>query len=310
MIVRIARNYDTPDIRKQTPGNSFEWDGIQFTEEPVEKCDYLVVFNHPKEDFTVNVRKGGTLLLIQEPPYERLAKFKRFIPLYDYVFSDFETDHPGNFRKPAALPWHIGKSYDELKALKVEDLSKDKLVSCVTSNSNMNPGHKPRLDFLDYLNKQEFDFDLMGRGFQPIADKFDGVAPYKYTIAIENYKAENYWTEKIVDCFLSHTMPIYHGCPNITDYFPKESLIEIDINDPKSALEIIEEAIANQKWEKNQEAITHAREKILDEYQFFPFVTKFIREHPPGDEFHKVTIPHYIGDPPPSFFKRLFGKKS
>lgn len=309
MIVRIARNYDSPDLRQQTPGKSFIWDGITFTEDPIEQCDYLIVCNHPKEDIELEVRKGGTLLLIQEPPYQRLARFKRFIPLYDHVFSDFETDHPSHYRLPAALPWQLFKSYDELKAMKLEEMPKLKLISCVTSNTVMNPGHEPRLSFLQYLKNSQFDFDLMGRGFQPLTDKFDGVAPYKYTIAIENYRAENYWTEKIVDCLLCYTMPIYYGCSNITEYFPEECMIQIDIHDPVTSMEVIKEAIANKKWEKNIDAIKVARDKILDEYQFFPFAAKFIKEHPPQDEFVKIKIPHFIEDPPNSWLKRLFMSK-
>ena len=30
-------------------------------------------------------------------------------------------------------------------------------------------------------------------------------------------------SEKIADCFLAWTMPIYYGCPRIAEYFPAES---------------------------------------------------------------------------------------
>ena len=41
----------------------------------------------------------------------------------------------------------------------------------------------------------------------------------KFSIAIENYSSENYLTEKVLDCFLSKTIPIYYGCPNIGEFF-------------------------------------------------------------------------------------------
>lgn len=308
MIVRIARNYDFPDLKRQTPNNSFEWNGFKFTEEEIDECDILVVLNYPKKDLKVRVREGGTLLLFQEPPYDRLSKQRKFIPYYDYAFTDFDSNHPGHFRKPAALPWHIGRNYDELVALKPDDLKKDQTISCVTSNTNVNPGHQPRLDFLKYLQTENFDFDLMGRGFNPIEDKFDGIAPYKYSIAIENYQANDYWTEKIVDCFLSFTMPIYHGCSNMEDYFPAESFIKIDINDPEKSLAIIKKAIADNSWEKNLEAIKVAREKVLNEYQFFPFVVNFFKQNPPKESFKTVNIPHYIADPKPPLIKRVINK--
>jgi hypothetical protein len=42
---------------------------------------------------------------------------------------------------------------------------------------------------------------------------------FQFSIIIENSKQENYFTEKIMDCILTKTIPIYWGCPNISDYF-------------------------------------------------------------------------------------------
>ena len=40
-----------------------------------------------------------------------------------------------------------------------------------------------------------------------------------FHIAIENTSIRNYFSEKILDCFQSRTVPIYYGCPNIGDFF-------------------------------------------------------------------------------------------
>jgi len=42
-----------------------------------------------------------------------------------------------------------------------------------------------------------------------------------YHLCIENSQIINYFTEKIIDCFMTKTIPIYWGCPNITDFFDK-----------------------------------------------------------------------------------------
>lgn len=42
---------------------------------------------------------------------------------------------------------------------------------------------------------------------------------FQYAIIIENSKQNNYFTEKIVDCLITKTIPIYWGCPNISDFF-------------------------------------------------------------------------------------------
>jgi hypothetical protein len=40
-----------------------------------------------------------------------------------------------------------------------------------------------------------------------------------YSIAIESTKEVNYFTEKIIDCLITKTIPVYWGCPNISDFF-------------------------------------------------------------------------------------------
>ncbi len=54
----------------------------------------------------------------------------------------------------------------------------------------------------------------------------------QFSIAIENTRQHNYFTEKLLGCFYTLTVPIYIGCPNITDYFnPKGMLIAKNIDE-------------------------------------------------------------------------------
>ena len=41
----------------------------------------------------------------------------------------------------------------------------------------------------------------------------------QFHIAIENMSSYNWFTEKLIDCFQTKTIPIYLGCPNIGDFF-------------------------------------------------------------------------------------------
>ena len=50
----------------------------------------------------------------------------------------------------------------------------------------------------------------------------------QYNISIENSRHENYFTEKILDCFLTKTIPIYWGCPNIGEYFDAMGIIQVE----------------------------------------------------------------------------------
>lgn len=47
----------------------------------------------------------------------------------------------------------------------------------------------------------------------------------QFSIAIENTQQVNYFTEKLLGCFWTLTVPIYIGCPNIADYFDTRGMI-------------------------------------------------------------------------------------
>lgn len=49
-----------------------------------------------------------------------------------------------------------------------------------------------------------------------------------FHIAVENSRNLNYYTDKIVDCFATKTIPIYWGAPNIENYFNKEGIITFE----------------------------------------------------------------------------------
>ena len=40
-----------------------------------------------------------------------------------------------------------------------------------------------------------------------------------YSIAIESTQEKNYISEKLIDCLITKTIPVYWGCPNVSDFF-------------------------------------------------------------------------------------------
>ena len=160
-------------------------------------------------------------------------------------------------------------------------------------------GHKKRLEFIKNLNN-EVDLDLIATfdyykradktlefsqfaisqknlGFNKVVkNKWQALAPYRYSLIIENFRGPNYWSEKLSDCFLAHTMPIYYGCTNLNDYFPKNSFISVDIEDNKS-IDRIKKIIKRKLLPSNLQAIEKARNLVLNKFQFFPFFATFIK---------------------------------
>lgn len=291
MLVRIIKDWDSPDLLRQTLNAQGVWDGITFTLEPVEECDYVIVLNRIPENTIVRCPPENIWAIMQEPPvkeYEWLIK--GYDSFHKVITSNENLSGEKYIFDSLALPWHVNKTYDELRSISKPGNNKIDRVSWITSNAKNRFGHQKRMNFLRDI-KGKLDFDLFGRGFQPIEDKWDGISNYKYTLAIENSNANYYWTEKISDCFLSWTMPIYYGCDNIDNYFPAESMIKIDIENPQEALQIIDEAIKTNAWKQNIEAIAEARNLVLEKHQFFPFVSSLINQQPIYTEKKENCLP-------------------
>jgi len=273
MLVRIVKDWDWPDLRQQTPNHSGIWEDIEFTLEPVEECDYVIVLNGVNEVTTVKCPPEHIWSIIQEPPTEFRKPWHVNPP---YSFRTFTTDEKRSgseyMQSQAAFGWHVNQDDDFLSTFEMPE--KTRRLSWITSTQRLLEGHRARMRFLDNL-RGKLDFDLWGRGFTPI-DKWDGLMSYQYSLAIENFSNPFYWSDKLADCFLAWTMPIYYGCTRITDYFPAEALIQIDINAPDVA-EQIKSAISSNAWQRNRDAIAYARELVLNRYQLFPFVIQQIR---------------------------------
>jgi len=110
---------------------------------------------------------------------------------------------------------------------------KSKMVSFITSAKTFSSGQIFRLNCAKRVNHQfrSPDVDLFGVGIREIQGKIEGLKDYRFSVAIENGKEKHYFTEKILDCFLTGTIPIYHGCPNIGDYFNTNGFFIFDTED-------------------------------------------------------------------------------
>jgi len=67
--------------------------------------------------------------------------------------------------------------------------------------------------------------DCFGKGICEIDSKLTGLRHYAFSIAMENVQENHYFSEKLIDCILTETVPIYWGCPGISDYFDLRGMI-------------------------------------------------------------------------------------
>jgi hypothetical protein len=101
---------------------------------------------------------------------------------------------------------------------------KTKMISMISSNKAFTEGQQTRLNWMERFKDQ---VDIYGRGINPIDNKEDGLCDYMFSVVIENGVYESYYTEKILDCFATGTIPVYLGSPDIGEHFNKDGIIEL-----------------------------------------------------------------------------------
>ncbi|WP_303784436.1 FkbM family methyltransferase [Azovibrio restrictus] len=278
--------------KRQLPKRQQAFDGVEFFV-PVEEADIVFVYDALPDDKLVVKRFVPVVFVASEP--KNVKRYNAaFLAQFDAVItSDRDTPHPRRIFLQAGLPWHAGSmaaggklldtpmTFEEFEA---HEPKKTKLVSVVSSDKPFTPEHRARLAFVEKLKAALGDqVDVFGRGINDFADKRDVLDAYRYHIAIENCAIKDYWTEKLADPFLTLTFPIYHGCPNIFDYFPAGSLQPINIYEPDEAIEIIREVISSDLAEQRRECLREARRRVMHEHNVFGMLAGVARELLAGD---------------------------
>ena len=103
---------------------------------------------------------------------------------------------------------------------------KSKVCSIISSKTKISKQQSFRVQVAREL-KHSTLVDSFGRGGNYISKKEDGLNDYMFSIAIENDSYETYFTEKIIDCFQTGTVPIYMGAPDIGDHFNIDGIIQL-----------------------------------------------------------------------------------
>lgn len=66
-----------------------------------------------------------------------------------------------------------------------------------------------------------------------IVDKEDLFDSFQFAIIIENTKETNSFSEKLIDCLITKTIPIYYGCANIEQFFDTTGWIILETSSTK-----------------------------------------------------------------------------
>lgn len=127
---------------------------------------------------------------------------------------------------------------------------------------NKNIGKKGIVEALKYsrlvrLIKDVADSSAYEAYRGSIDNKYKTLGQYKFCLCFENEeKVLGYITEKIFDCLVCGTVPIYLGAENITDYVPEECFIDMRGYKNFSELERRLDSITESEFTSYQKAAT------------------------------------------------------
>lgn len=292
-IIKVSLKNRNWPYSRQSPKNLGIWNDWQFVfDENLDNCDsWVVVGDLAKLTETTLCTSGRVLFMNDEPPTMRTYP-QKFINQFSAILTCSGGDffHENLIRNAPPLPWYFGikqhklhnvklnsvvHTYDDLQ--KMNPPEKNKLLSIVFSDVNFTEGHVNRKRFVSRLKEHFGDkLDIYGKGHQYIEDKSFAILDYKFHLVIENSRFDDYWSEKLSDCYLGWAFPIYCGCTNIDKYFDSNSFEEIDINDIDGAITIIEDIISRTEWSDKVQFIQASRQLVLDTYNFFPNIIRIL----------------------------------
>jgi hypothetical protein len=190
-----------------------------------DSLDGTIFFTDICLHLALNCKANKKIAWLLEPQEINPTSYKFCIgneDIFDYILTyDREYLSCGDIQKwlfyPFAGSW--------IKPEHWKMWSKSKLVSLIASEKSLTFGHKFRHKIVDKFSDI---VDVMGRGYVPIQSKTQGLIPYYYSIVVENTKRDWWFTEKLIDCFSTGTVPIYWGCEDLGKWFDTNGIIFFD----------------------------------------------------------------------------------
>lgn len=246
----------------------------------IDNADYVIFIEGIPNNFNLNLLNHKKVICFPREPFD-IKNWERFNFKYGYTYD--------TFYHVVTNPHFIDKNYDFLS--KITYTEHKKKLSAIMSNKSDGAGYQLRRNLLINFTKKYPDVcDIYGAGWSKELGssykgqldgyhknaitkntKFNGLIGYKYSLCIENCSRKNYFTEKLTDAILCWTIPIYYGCPNISEYFPENSYYVIDITKNDCLEKIIE--IANKPiTQENIVALTRSRDLILNKYNIWSVI--------------------------------------
>jgi len=165
------------------------------------------------------VKSKYKIALLLEPrtvrkyTYDNISKYQH---LFNLILT-FDQQLLKNKKKFVFAPF--GTSWINTAHQKI--YNKKKKISIIASQKKYLGGHKVRHSFASIPGIDKYG-KITGK-YIPL--KVSGLKDYMFSVAVENCSVPNYFSEKLIDCFLCGCVPVYWGCTNIHKFFNIDGMI-------------------------------------------------------------------------------------
>ena len=170
------------------------------------------------------------------------------------------------------LPFGTTFLHSKDKYKELANLDKKLEVSFICGNKQMIEGHHLRHKIYNKQFKIKTPTKWFYTTTEPKSICFENSM---FHVAIENSKNQNYFTEKIVDAFLTKTIPIYWGCPNIDEFFNTDGIITFNNVDE---LTTILNNLTYEFYESKKDVIEENYNKAKQYADFVKRIKEFLEE--------------------------------
>lgn len=190
---------------------------------------------------------------------------KDFDAIFTYSEELLNTLDNAKFFPSCASVWYGKEFYNGIQDPTALDenlyKNKSKNISMICSAKCYTPMHKIRHKIAND-SMQTGKVDMYG-GFKDgkmFPYKSVTLKDYRYQIVVENDITPYYFTEKLLDCLVSQTIPIYIGATKISEFFNADGMIIINNN---SDINKIIKQCTKEEYESRADAIKENYYKAL-----------------------------------------------
>lgn len=250
----------------------------------IQQADVICIHDsiNPKYKNILSQKPANSkvILVQREPPY--IQRLDRNLLKVCDGYTLYETGFP------CLAVWWLDLSYEYLNKLKYQKEKKEKDLVCVTTLNQGTQGQRMRVDWLKKA-QNHLNIDFYGREqLRNVFKNYIGapqsfcttnnvnqtkdksiIEKYNKSISFENGSTKNF-VNRLHEDVLMWTLPIYWGCSNLEEIFPKNSYRYIDISKPidQDIVDYINSPVTNEEIT----AIEEARNLVLNKYNWWFYV--------------------------------------